>query len=393
MMSPLLTAALLLLAVGRTAHGSLEGLYATLPASGQLRHIDWLTGRVETVGKPLAAAGWAAPLAGPAGIDTTGKWYFTLNKPTGWRQQLRTQGGQATLSVARDGGMDGSYTPEVGSPAVTEAVSRQEGASGDGPWYLVGVDLGDGSVLMSQPLPAYFNGSMPASRYTVDIDGGEFSYVSAVTSGDGGDGDLGPHRTSSGWTGGGGSRLLVVRLSDKTEGAAAARLLVNQSLHAVGLGGPTAYAASTYADVSTTLWFRLEGGLAGCNLTSGHSDRKVAFDDGESFTPLRYDSSTNRVYGVGTSGGVSHIAYFDDGAQTPRIVMAPAAVPTPQNMGTAAAYISDKQQFVILSNMTLAVVGISGERIATVPGCLPTNTTASCPASIYYEPFVFRQLP
>lgn len=121
----------------RSATSSLQGLYATLPATGQLLLLDWGTGNASAVGASLSAQGWRVPECTPSAIDPTNKWYYTL--------------------------------------------ARNASAPSGSPWSLVTASLADGSVVASAPLPPCYPPELAACDHALCAGGALEVFVSVET--------------------------------------------------------------------------------------------------------------------------------------------------------------------------------------------------------------------
>ena len=128
--------ALLLCALASVA-ASLQGLYTTLPTSGQMLLVDWAMGNASSVGASLEAQGWRVPTCTPSSIDPTNKWYFTLAR-------------NSSLAV-------------------------------NSPWNVVTASLADGGVVASAPLPPSFPSVQNACDYALCAGGALEVFVSVET--------------------------------------------------------------------------------------------------------------------------------------------------------------------------------------------------------------------
>jgi hypothetical protein len=122
------------------AVSSLEGLYVTLPGTGQLERLNWVNGSSTAIGGTLAAKGFSVPSnCTPSAIMQTGKWLSVLAKKT-----------------------------------TEHDIS---------PWSIVSIQLESGALTPqanAMPLPSLFSPSLEACDHTIAYGGGCLAFVSAV---------------------------------------------------------------------------------------------------------------------------------------------------------------------------------------------------------------------
>jgi hypothetical protein len=345
---------------------SSQGLWAVQPGTGQLVLIDPTSGSTTPVGVGLAALGWAVPTDGcsPTAIDTTGKWLYVL---------VRNASSAAMIS-SRD----------------------------DVPWTIVSVELRDGTIRKSYPLPPTFPPSLPACAHALTEDGGWHVYVSAVPV-----------------TPGAGPTLVVGRFTmtwpDSNEYVAVASVAVQP----LGLGSPVPVPVSVVTNF--TVWVTLSGGLVGVDLASGAPSRSLPLGPGQALVGLQYSVAQDTAYGLlvvsnGTAAGgagfagaegaaapsalgvaaspsVAVATFVDTGAGVPQVALAPtgaAAAPYRPNLVTL---LTDKAAIASVSAASgdLVTVGTDGQGATVTPlGChVGPGGGGGCPLLIAYEPFVF----
>ncbi|EGD77953.1 hypothetical protein PTSG_09586 [Salpingoeca rosetta] len=336
----------------RVVVGSLQGLYAMEGGSGQLQRVDWRTGTVEKVGPSLQSKGWHVADCTPSDVDRTGKWYFALAKP-----------------VSRND----SSTPDAAQP-----------------WTLIGMLLADATIRTTQQLPDLFDPGMDACEHTVSVNSGWDAIVTAVT---------GKHTADP--------RLSVVLFNYTLATTRQTRVLVNESLAAIGLGGPAKHPATTFVTATGSLWVQLEQGLVECYLTNGSCARTLPFAPQQLLTGLQYQPSSF-VYGVlvpppsrnaaqlqtAQPAAQTHaLGAFDPISMAPSITRITLSSPvTVAHGGTAMALLSDQAKVVLLTTGgDLVTAHINGTVASTVKLCSPSANVSlpACPASMVYEPFVF----
>eukprot|EP00750_Incisomonas_marina_P005162 INCI13729.1.p1 GENE.INCI13729.1~~INCI13729.1.p1 ORF type:complete len:370 (-),score=49.51 INCI13729.1:23-1132(-) len=349
-------------------HASLQGLYTLSPGQGQLRRVDWLNGTTVDVGSPLASAGLDVAPCAASVVQQTNKWYFTL----------------ATNATA---------SPEA---------SAISGQSTD--VHLVGVSLDDAELRYFRTLPKEVfpdSAGLQSCDYTLDVDGGLVLFVSAAV----------------------GDRLLTVRFEptpshnesrsdpqDKSfhfDRVAAPEgnmsVVVNVSVSALGLGGRVAFPSSAMLP-SGDWWYQLEQGVACHSVRTGKFVNQVRLPQGAVLGGLSYSLSSLHVHGVLTPASSSDsrgsstmtLAQFDPLAATPTLLVSNGTFPLVERNGAAAALLSDKVQMSVLTQKgQLVTVDLNtAARVSIVDLCSPARksglaSSAECPASIGYLPYVF----
>jgi hypothetical protein len=336
---------------------SLQGLYATLPLSGQLQLVDRDSGKTSNIGSPLASLGWLVPACTPSAIDPTNKWYFSL------------------------------------AHNATEAKL----SNSTGPWYLVTVSLEDGSVVTATALPPCLPTQAAACDFALSPGGALDVFVATEV----------PDSAAPG-----GYRVVGGSVAPSSSFV----LLLNATIPDLGIGhllSPPAVAAT-----SSALWLAGQRGVAGAALAAGNASfRRLMLSSGSTYTAL-HAAPGDVVYGVlrDSDANSSFVASFvDAGTGTPDLKHAPLALPPPfaAPPGALTAFISDAGSFAVLAGSALLSVNASsgavlssaslscttgavmtasalGASTPAMPVELPKNTgLPPCPSSMAYEPFVF----
>mmetsp|Transcript_31193 Transcript_31193/g.76099 ORF Transcript_31193/g.76099 Transcript_31193/m.76099 type:complete len:467 (+) Transcript_31193:25-1425(+) len=330
--------ALTLLAFTYPALASLQGLYLTVPPSGQLRRVDVATlgvvGESEDVGLPLEANGYVMPGCVPSAVDQTGKWFFTLARP----------------------------------------------GNDSGRWHLVGMLMEDGSIRTDQVLPDIFPPSLEACDHSLETDGGWMVMVSAV---------VGEEVSESSH----GSRLVVARFNYTFSTKKQPEILIDVDVDSIGLGGAAEYLTTSFFDIGNILFVVLEHGIASCNLTSGEVVEALKLPSkGDKLSLLPFDVTQMRTYIVlKTASGNFFLAYFSPEAPASSFEISNITVPVVDRDGSASAYLSDKREIVILSGTTLYLLSLNGTILDSSVVC-GDKDSYGCPSSLHYEPFVFKAL-
>jgi hypothetical protein len=323
---------------------SQQGLYISIPDSGQLQSVDWITGNTSCIGTPLARQGWIVPNCTPSAIDPTGKWFYTL---------------------ARN-----SSNPSRTSP-----------------WYIVSAWLADGSTRTAAPLPPSFPSELGACDFALTSDGGWHVYIAVQVSG-----GTSPASVS-----------VLAGIADFTFPVPphSFTVLVNTSIVQLGIG--SLLLPPSIASTPSTLWIAGQRGIAGVPLAvpagSPHP-RRLILPSGEQFGGL-HSSPSGRVYGVLSrllpNGTVSTAlaSLMDTGTGTPLLVASPHALPPPFNVTGAdsvlTALMTDKSSIALLTSRgELATANASSGQIQSFAHIVCCDKAPGpCPSSMSYESFVF----
>ena len=318
------------------AHSTQQGLYITLPASGQMQLVDPTTGGTTNDGAPLASQGWLVPPCTPSAIDPTGKWYYTLAR-------------NASLGVRS-------------------------------PWNIVSAWLDGGNTRTAFPLPAYFPVDLAACDHALSADGGWHVFVAVEL-------PLPAAPQDS---------TILAGNADFTfpQPPHAFEVVLNASNAELGVGhlvSPPSIAAT-----ATTLWLAGRDCVAGVALQPGVSERRLPLPYGQEFIGL-HASPSGDVYGLLRNASAAFVAsYVDSGSGTPvlsqtRDPLPPLFATTP---GIRVALMTDKASLALLSpsGLLLTANATSGGVVRSVQlACSIGGLQGGgpCPASMAYESFVF----
>lgn len=296
---------------------------------------------------------------------------YVLEGTTGQLQQVnRTDGSRTAVGTPLAG--SGWAIEDACAPVTVDQTIKihytlaRPSASPESVWTLVGASLQDGSILSHVPLPTYFRNEAKACEYTLDIDDNDRVLVSGVA----------------------GGQLLTVQINPRvTEGRVV--LIANITLADQPAGAQAEHPSSTFDIVRKLLWYQLEHGLAVVNVTAKTLQGSVPFPSGRNFTGLSFDTGTEKVFALVVGGDKVAVAGIDAAAWPPAVAMVGGFAPgeTLARSGASTTVIVRDQQLVTLGTASMLTVAYDGSLVHKVPVC-----DSACPASVVYEPYVFRAM-
>lgn len=314
---------------------SLQGLYGITAADGQLVSLNWTNGESAAIGASLQTKGWYVDSCVPTGLDTTGKWLFTL--------------------------------------------ARRLTASGSGaqrPLEVVGIQLADGSLhtTTSTLVDAGLQDSDSACDFALIGRDGDLAYVT---------GQMGNSRM----------RTVVFSFGGSTAPKAAV-VVLDTDTSQFKVGRLAAVPTATLDDFGI-MWLQMEYGAVSVPLSIRNQTKVKAVvqaPTGTWFTGLT--AAYGKIYGIlspprsppGAAG--SRLSWFPFDVDQPVITMASVTLPSGiSHNGTAVTALSDS--FAV-------IVATLGDRFSQF-GFLQLNGTCSFRslsnsltlAGMIYEPFVF----
>lgn len=210
--------------------------------------------------------------------------------------------------------------------------------------------------------------------------------------------------------------LVIYSMSrlDPTKTSSAKTL--DADLSTLGIGFSAKYPTATLDPYNNILWYKLEKGVVGFNMTDTTITRQPKYivtiaNRGLEIGGMAFDSRTSLVFGaaldststvVGSTRNdprldgknkVARLVWFTSGGshREVSVQVANAIIPVPDRDGSAILLASDQRQVVVLSHnfTTWTTISLTGVIVSQAEASCARTAEKCAVSSMAYEPFVF----